>query len=382
MKTEITDARADRPKFRSQRASRVGASFVMPWLDWLRFAAAMAVLFSHVRARVWVEYAGLEPSSQGAITQIFFLLTRLGHESVLIFFVLSGFLVGGRGAERLSRGTFDWRDYAVDRATRVFVPLIPAVLFTVFVMFMYGSPPTLISVIGNTFLLQGVLVDTLDGNGPLWSLSYEGWFYIIFGAFLGLVGHLQIRTWIAGVLFGISVVVFAVLDAAYLLVWCLGTCAYWFRRETPSRTEIATAIIIALVGVAISQAVGNSRAFHAVDVAVDAQRLGGVILGLGAALLLRNLSASRVAVPGYDDAGSKLAAFSYSLYLFHYPLLFSAAHLGIERSAALGVAEMISFVALSAGCIGFSWLAYQLFEKHTSKVRNQVGLLTGGTRNK
>jgi peptidoglycan/LPS O-acetylase OafA/YrhL len=57
---------------------------------------------------------------------IFFAATRLGGEAVLLFFVLSGFLVGGRIIRRAKSRTFSLKDYSVDRCSRILLPLIPA----------------------------------------------------------------------------------------------------------------------------------------------------------------------------------------------------------------------------------------------------------------
>ena len=66
------------------------------WLDWLRFTAALMVVAIHSRGGTWVEWGRLTEASQTKLVAIFFAITRTGSESVLVFFVLSGFLVGGK----------------------------------------------------------------------------------------------------------------------------------------------------------------------------------------------------------------------------------------------------------------------------------------------
>lgn len=66
-----------------------------PWLDLMRYVAALLVVLGHFRADFFVNYDQLPASQHGGITQIIYVLTSLGHSSVLIFFVLSGYLVGG-----------------------------------------------------------------------------------------------------------------------------------------------------------------------------------------------------------------------------------------------------------------------------------------------
>ena len=58
------------------------------WLDVIRFLAAFAVMACHFRGAFFVEYSLLPQSSRNPITFSFFFITRLGFESVLIFFVI------------------------------------------------------------------------------------------------------------------------------------------------------------------------------------------------------------------------------------------------------------------------------------------------------
>jgi peptidoglycan/LPS O-acetylase OafA/YrhL len=110
-----------------------------PWLDWLRFLAASMVLFGHARGFVFVPYGELDPNSQNVFTGMFFLSTRFAHLAVLVFFVISGFLVGGRLLERLKDGSFSPKAYALDRSTRIMIPLVPVLLFTALVQWSVGN---------------------------------------------------------------------------------------------------------------------------------------------------------------------------------------------------------------------------------------------------
>ena len=51
-----------------------------------------------------------------------------GYTGVDVFFVLSGFLVGG--AVMRAGPAFDWRTYAIARLSRLWVVLVPALLLT------------------------------------------------------------------------------------------------------------------------------------------------------------------------------------------------------------------------------------------------------------
>src|SRR3569832_160361 len=151
-------------------------------LDILRASAALLVVAEHARNAVFVPYGALPPAQHNAATQALYLLTRLGQEAELVFFVLSGFLVGGQVIRRAREGRFSGRDYTVDRATRIFLPLAPAVIFAAVAGYVaHGQPLDPAQIAGNAIGLNGIAVDTLALNAPLWSLAYEIWFYILAG---------------------------------------------------------------------------------------------------------------------------------------------------------------------------------------------------------
>ncbi len=99
------------------------------WLDGLRFVAAFMVLLSHARNTFYPAFGDLPADQHNVITMAFTMFCRMGHEAVIIFFVLSGFLVGGRGFERMLNGTMNVGSYAIDRFSRIYPPLVAAIIF-------------------------------------------------------------------------------------------------------------------------------------------------------------------------------------------------------------------------------------------------------------
>ena len=100
------------------------------WLDALRFIAAFMVLLSHSRNTFFPAFGDLPAEQQNVVTMAFTMFWRMGHEAVIIFFVLSGFLVGGRGWERIKDGTMSVGSYAIDRFARITPPYLP-LLFSI-----------------------------------------------------------------------------------------------------------------------------------------------------------------------------------------------------------------------------------------------------------
>ena len=120
-----------------------------------------------------MEFGALPAGQKTALVAAFYALTRVGGEAVVAFFVLSGFLVGGKAIERMREGTFRPGDYAIDRLVRLMLPLAPALLFTALVGLYVNGTVNVAQFVGNLLSLQGVLVLPYSGNGPLgpWRMS-------------------------------------------------------------------------------------------------------------------------------------------------------------------------------------------------------------------
>src|SRR4051812_7064241 len=82
------------------------------YLDAIRLVAALLVFLSHGRF-------GFFSSGQNW-------LPSCGREMVIVFFVLSGFVIAYAHARRPS----DWRGYASDRLSRIYSVAFPAIVLT------------------------------------------------------------------------------------------------------------------------------------------------------------------------------------------------------------------------------------------------------------
>jgi peptidoglycan/LPS O-acetylase OafA/YrhL len=74
-----------------------------PVLDLLRFAAAALVMLNHLWVNQFDSFSKVACESS-VLKTAFFSATRVGLEAVVVFFVLSGFLVGGASLARSRQG--------------------------------------------------------------------------------------------------------------------------------------------------------------------------------------------------------------------------------------------------------------------------------------
>jgi peptidoglycan/LPS O-acetylase OafA/YrhL len=98
------------------------------WLDAFRALAAFAVLYSHCRTSfLWSVSPGMVLSIP---SRVMYFLSGFGEEAVIVFFVLSGYLVGGTVIRSVRERRWSWRRYLLQRGTRLYVVLIPALFLT------------------------------------------------------------------------------------------------------------------------------------------------------------------------------------------------------------------------------------------------------------
>lgn len=331
----------------------------------MRFLAAAIVALGHSRELVFVKYAAL--SSHSIMTTIFFVITKMGNESVLIFFVLSGFLVGGKALQRIGDGTFKIQDYAIDRLTRIYIPLIPAIILTVVVEIILHSPVTFSQVACNIFALQDVACPYLENNGVLWTLSYEIWFYIAIAG-VALAANKKITGWAILALVG---VVFIRLFPIYLVCWLLGAAAFMRLPKKISYRVIFAAIILCAYGCLGRQVMNGSDSYSVEFLKnyVPSEDSARVIFSAGMALLIRHLILIK-SLPGLERIGTYLAAFSYSLYLTHFPVvMFFKYQAGVSYFIDINAHTLTVYMGVCASCLIVALVMYYLFERNTRYLR-------------
>lgn len=361
-------------------------------LDAVRAVAAFAVLAGHARNLLFVDYGEL--TAAGAPTRAFYFATGLGHQAVLVFFVLSGFFIGHAIKSRHTPGaTWSWGNYLISRVSRLHLVLIPALLLTLLwdhlgasaMPGLYdGSFPGNIlpadisahhgvdTLVLNSLYLQTIAAPTIGSNGALWSLANEFWYYLLFPLALRAVvaRRLVERIVSAGLAVAAAVVVGREI-LLYFPVWLLGATLTvipipripaWARRLLPWIGGLAT-----LGALALARVRPGLLADYVLAGAVFLW-VYGILAAPRAETPARSVSA-RVSV--------RLAAFSYSLYALHLPFIVALrAFIGGEPGAperwAPGPEVFGMYVALLAASLAYAWLIAQGTEARTATVRRAL----------
>lgn len=370
------------------------------FLDLSRWFAALLVVVNHARALVLADFPA-SASSGGIPMRALYCFTGLGHEAVVIFFVISGFLVGGSTLQRWQQRGPDLRTYASARASRIYTTLVPALIVGIAldsaglrwfnasgiyttmpeppiatITYVIASAMNLPAFLGNLFMMQGVLTQTLGSNGPLWSLACEWWYYCVFAlgayALTSAKGHRL--GWAAAACALAVLLPFSVM--LWGIVWLIGVLTFRWVRSGAWRPH-------PLVGFALfALALAASRLTHgmsAIESHLFAAFARDFVLGLAYATALA--SASRLA-HGLPFAAwhRQLAEFSYTTYLFHFPALLlicaaAAQSFGLhfaQRPDARGVALLLAVIAL---VYAYCYAASLLTERHTPRVRQALDAL-------
>lgn len=209
-------------------------------LDGLRLLAALTVLITHVRD-VWL------PDEAHVATQP----GDFSHAAVVVFFVLSGFVIAYTTSQK-QRGL---SSYLQARAGRLSSMLIPALLLAAVVELLvrYQGNPDLVGVyvrgaFGPRYVLTGLFMNELwffssapPVDGPLWSIGFEFWYYVIFGIWYCTGRGLKACAWalIACLIAGPKILLL-------MPIWLMGCAAYLMPRPALGRAVSWTGVVLAL----------------------------------------------------------------------------------------------------------------------------------------
>jgi peptidoglycan/LPS O-acetylase OafA/YrhL len=190
---------------------------------------------------VCVGHLVLANQSHGPLANAF----KFGQEAVMVFFVLSGFVICW-ATSNPNKPREPFRRYFAKRFARIYSVWFMA-LFAMFAMSSITEgrivlePPA--RLLGNILMLQdfsgakpNVICVAIYGATPLWSLHYEWWFYMLFPLIL-LIPNWKIRSHAVGALCVAGSLSYAVLPNPlsriflYFGIWWIGAHAASVMRQ-------------------------------------------------------------------------------------------------------------------------------------------------------
>lgn len=283
-------------------------------------------------------------------------LLLFGQEAVVLFFLLSGFVIHYNYSVK---PTFDRADFLWKRFVRIYPIFILVMLMSICLNLATGGRQEHVD--GATFFYNfiglqdsqlqkpGIGYPTFGDNDPLWSLGYEAWFYLLY-AIVGS-GKFSRNLALVGIISFVSALLFsfypgkAFLTLFYLPVWWLGVAiaqATLTEKPRPFFMGMIT-LLIALAG----YVAGNYQLI---------KHSSSSSIGLHPFIEVRHFSAAIVLAIIWMAAQrwlsmkwftwmeplAILAPVSYGIYIVHVPLL-----RGVKFVMHDGILAWVIFITLT-----------------------------------
>jgi peptidoglycan/LPS O-acetylase OafA/YrhL len=322
-------------------------------LDLTRAVAAFSVFLAHF------SYMGYT----GTYTDFFH---EYGHSGVVMFFVLSGYVIAFVCENKHS----DFRCYMTARFARLYSVLLFALLLT-FVLDTTGRSldPSTYSGIPDSSPFAGAIINVLFlqqsslfsfkyfSNGPLWSLSYEFWYYVIFGCYFYLRGYARYLS--------IAALSLVVWPNILLLMpcWLTGVFVYQLHKRGSGKSRkytLLAGLSFALFWFIASQAEFITWLSHFPETfGVNRTALGFSKYFLSDYLLaavfgvmifsLKYASGLGILSGTISSKAIRLSAgFSFSIYSYHVPVILFLSATGIFNTASAASAFLLMCTAIAA----------------------------------
>lgn len=338
------------------------------WLDPIRAIAAILVLLVHVRSEMFETYANLSASSQNIFTQCFFFLCSQGLLAVSVFFILSGFLVGGINIQRCQQSKLSIKKYVLDRTFRIGIPLFGAILIIVLINCILEQHMPL-SVIAGQFI--GLQFFIGDAGGVFWTLSYEIWFYITLLAIF-LIYSRNKHKFLGCILLTICGCIVTQLYFFCFFTIIAGIIAFRLKDYKLSRRQISLCILLAIISYIITFFSHSSSGIKLLNILpYQLNSYGWVVLVVMMAILISqvvNRPPQKEFSIKLAKKGEHLSSFSYSLYLIHYQFIRIWMHYGVKFNE-INIETISIFIAFCLLCILGAYCFYYVFERNTKSIQ-------------
>ena len=340
-------------------------------VDIIRIIASLFVFLGHTNFNWFFGSSSVGPQN--------------GQDYVIIFFVLSGFVIAW-SVDKKKMLTFP--QYTFDRLSRLWSVVLPALAIG-FLLDWLGQrihPSTYESILSNTHQGTKILLSSLflhetwffsirpGSNGPFWSLSYEFFYYMIFGSIMLLP---TVKT---KLIWGLLWITIAGPKLILLFpCWLLGCLSYYGCKHYRIKAKVAALLAIVsgyfVVELMIKrwshwgpwqyEGLGSPPLFY------SAKYLDDYCIALAMALFLLSMNRWFSIKDKVQGSIPKIikncASYSFSVYAIHFPVMaFTGATLPAELLGEFTLLIAILFVLL------FCALFAQLFELPLKKYRGLI----------
>ncbi len=343
----------------------------------LRGLAALQVAAAHLRNEFLPSMRTLiDPSPWYQVLAFF---TGFAHQSVVLFFLISGWLVGGSLLNKMNRPQA-LKIYAIDRVSRLWTVMIPACALMVAlgiasgalnprsVDFSAANAYSWTALAGNLAGLQTVILPQFGGNYALWSLSNESWYYLMFPLLLLYLAGRRRAACAAALMSIAAFLPFAI--TLYFVIWLLAAGCSRVRLDCGMPVRLLLLLLLSLLSVHFRFEGSNDD----LVLASFGQDLLLSLLILPLLCSTTNKAPDLTLIVPLRKIAALLSSFSFTLYVVHVPVigvlhllcarLYGQPVLRVDEVGSLGIyLGMLCFIVL------FAYGFFRLFEAHTGLVR-------------
>ncbi len=335
-------------------------------LDFIRGASAQLVVIGHLL------------SFYGVMQE--YNIPRIQNFGVMIFFVLSGFLI--TQTTILKHKEYGFKNYIIDRFSRIYTAFLPAlalVLITDYFLKEYGVynlkyDDSIKTFVGNVFMLQAhpvfrlLDIQTFGSARPFWTVSVEWFIYILFGLLFyfslkKIVGNL-VLLFLFGLAFLMAFFYLGGSQQGLTYYWFLGFVSTYLYND--NRIKITNPWVY--VGLLLLLTSGIIYRTYILKI-IEMYDIGLAISFTLIFLLLLNPPdqfKSMFANAKFHNFSKWLASYSYSLYLIHYTYIevfkqfLSVDNIYLDMTIIFFLVNIVSFIF------------YLVFEQRHSIVRKKL----------
>jgi peptidoglycan/LPS O-acetylase OafA/YrhL len=335
-------------------------------LETLRGGAASYVILHHLDQAF--------PFKYNAFNYFF----RFGQEAVILFFIISGFVIIYSTPPKIS-----FKQYFIKRFRRIYPLFIAALVLGYLVEcihFRKFFTPDFQNLLGNLINFQdfksgkpGVWISPFAGNLPLWSLSYEWWFYMFFfpiykfipvGFQKYIVLVISIIGWASYIVFPNQISLFLL----YFIIWWGGVelCRTYLKDGVHSfRNTFVIWISLFIICILLMSQLFYypfSELKFGLHPVLEIRHFTSALIIIIIALLW-----SKIGFKGFKflNIFKPIAPISFALYIFHYPVLIK---LQVDFIESIIIQKIILLILL----ILFSILMEVNFQKIINTFTNKL----------
>ena len=356
------------------------------FFDSFRGIAALIVAIGHARWLLWEGYSDgykLHPDTYSFFEKFFMYFMcvfKFGHEMVMLFFVMSGFLIHYGFSKKIQDGVAKLDiSYFKKRFIRIYPVLLVALLLTYLLdcVGIFTHLPIYTSSTNNLIINESIKIDLSNNNflenlflygskvwgsnGPMWSLKLEWFFYLIYPVFY-LINRKYVKSsYLIFILFSL-IVFFKPIQLEFI--------NGFFKN-------VITSFPIWLLGAFIADVLTyrihlNLKKFYylmlfpllPILVNVDSELMRDYCVAIGFVGLIAFMLKSSIQFTVLEGRlFSFFSRISYSLYIIHFPILvLFSAFLFEMFGGQLPQSQFFIFFGLII-CVVVSYLVYYFVER-------------------